>query len=138
VNRPSKYQPGDEITEGTLYHRIPPEDAGKWSFRRRRPTAYAFVLPKEDEHMSMHLAEVVRPEDIFAQYPRYGLFEIEVVTLRELGLTARYAPEAGDDHVAVFGLKQATSSVKEKLAKRIVRAWEPGTQQLSYERPIGT
>jgi hypothetical protein len=129
-----KYRPGDEIHEGRLYHRLPPGDVGKWSTRRRKPTAYVFVLPREDEHMSTQLAEMTSPEKIFEKYPNYGLLELDVRELREFGLTVRYMPEKGTDHAAVYGLKGLTSSVKERLAKRVVRAWEPGTQQLVYER----
>lgn len=78
------------------------------------------------------------PAVILSAFPRYGLFEIQADTFWEEGCRVTYEPGEGDDskdHVAVWGLKVVPNSKRDRLRKRITRAWEPGSQQLVYPPP---
>lgn len=132
MSTPARYVPGQEVLSGSLYRRIPPNDPARWS--EGRPTRYNFLPAKVHQHLSMHLAEFVTPEQIFRQFPGFGLFEIEVGALLAEGLTVKYMPEAAPDHAGVFGLKNAKNAILDGLRKQIVRAWEPGSQRLVYTR----
>lgn len=83
----------------------------------------------------MHLADMITPEEIFAAFPRYGLLEIPAQVFWDEGYRVTYYPVEGPDHVAVWGLKNVPNSKRDRLRKRVTRAWEPETQQLVFEPP---
>lgn len=104
----------------------------RWVVEERRPTKFNFVPAAAHDHLSMQLAD--DPAEILEKFPGYGLIEIEAEVLWGEGLRVTYKPDEGPNHVAVWGLKQAPNSLKERLRKRVSRAWEPRTQHLVYER----
>ena len=122
---PGEYQPGEEITEGTLYRRIPPGKTNYYSEKKQRATSFNFIPDRGEEVLSMHLADRTTPEQIRAAYPRAGLFEIAVDVLRAAGLRVTYEPAHGADHVWVHGVKALTDGQRSKLAGQQLRSWRP-------------
>ncbi len=110
------YAQGDPITEGSLYRRIPPLD-GYYAHDRQRPSSLAFLPDTDDEYVSMALASLVRPEQVLSGFAGFGLCEIAVSVLIDLGLRVTYQPEYGEGHVAVWGLDSNKPGIK--LARKI-------------------
>jgi len=113
---PAGYAQGDPITEGSLYRRIPPLD-GYYVYDLQRPSSLAFLPDTDDEYVSMELASMVRPEQALASFAGFGLCEIAVSVLVDLGLRVTYEPAYGDGHVAVWGLDSNKPGIK--IAKKI-------------------
>jgi hypothetical protein len=105
------YEPGQQITGGLLYRRLPP-DANHYDEEKQRPTRAAFRMSKGADHLSMSLS----PE-ILAGYDAYGLYAIEVERLVAERLTVVYdpSPAEGPHHVAVRGV--LTDGVRHRLAQ---------------------
>jgi hypothetical protein len=129
----AELKPGQEVTEGLLYRRIP-NDAAHWVREEQRPTKFNFVPAKAHVHLSMQIGGRTTPEKILADYPGFGLLEIEVIAFASRGLRVTYQPAEGHDHVAVWGLKNAPKPLLRELETQILRAWAPVSQALVYVR----
>lgn len=97
-----------------VWRRIPP-----WHFpkkpKRERPDSSAF----DDDNgapMSVILAREGRtPASVLAGHMDFGIVELDVVVLEELGLTVRPDPVTGEpDHAVVEGRK--TDSIRRRMA----------------------
>ena len=135
VIAPREYTPDEELLTGALYRRIP-NDHAHWKREENLPTKYNLTPDGQDDFLSMHLAERIRPEQIFAKHADFGLLEIKVEVLRAKGLTVIYKPEEGVDHVAVFGLKGQKNPLRRELLTMLSALWEPGTMQLLWRREV--
>lgn len=126
-----------ELTTGTVYRRVP-NDNGHWIHAKREPTKYNFTPAPSDEYLSTQRSDMVTPEAIFKEFQGFGLLEIDVATLRGLGLRVTWEPEEdGEDHVAVWGLKGSVNALRRRLCERenLVRIWEPGTSHVIWPVP---
>jgi hypothetical protein len=122
---PREYRRGEEVTDGTLYRRVPPRKTNYYSDKKKRATSFNFIPDRGEEVLSMHLSDRTTPEHILAAYPGAGLFEIAVDALREAGLRVTYEPDHGPDHVWVHGVKALTDGQRSKLAGKQLRSWRP-------------
>ncbi len=78
-------RPGEEITSGTLFRRIP-NDVHHWvPAPEDRPASYNFIPDNKDEFLSVHWSDRTAPAEIFARYPGCGLLKIPVADVRSLG-----------------------------------------------------
>lgn len=107
------FTPGQTITAGVLYRRIP-NYSSMYVYAENRPASSAFRVKPEDEYLSMALKGQTTADDMLQGYAGFGLCEVDVEDLVELKLTVTYEPAQGDTaHVAVRGV---TKSIRGKIA----------------------
>jgi hypothetical protein len=117
------YQPGQTITAGVLYRRIP-NYSSLYLYSDRRPTNAAFRVKREDEYLSMSLKDLTTVGEMLRGHDGFGLCEIDASDLVRLGLDVTYEPEPEDRaHVAVRGV---TKSLRGKMALIARVVVEPG------------
>jgi hypothetical protein len=114
-----RYEAGKPITDGVLYRRIP-NKADYYAEAEDRPSGLVFLPDKDEDYVSMSLQSKITPEKLLAGHPGYGLCEIDVRDLLEVGLRVTYQPEHGDDHVAVWGFSSSKpgARLRRKVAFR--------------------
>ena len=109
-----------------LYRRIPPiaRYVDTDEMGRTRPSGLNFMPDTGEPYLSVELRDDDDPQGHLKSLllhpdskPGSGAFEIDVETLRELGLTVRYEPEYGERHFGVYGWE----SFPKKEAVRVRR-----------------
>ncbi len=119
------YPQGHQITEGTLYRRIPPWKDYWVTNPTKRPSGLDFIPDTGEVYVSTELkdpgeAEETQINRILAApeaVPGSGIFEIDVEVLSSLKLTVRYEPEWGDRHFGIYGWEQFGSREIEKVRR---------------------
>jgi hypothetical protein len=84
--------PGDEIHEGTLLRRVPPDNACFPHGVASKPSNSAYRPKSEDEGISAFLEEMITREQVLAGHPGFALISISVIDVVALGFTVRYNP----------------------------------------------
>jgi len=75
------YEPGQRITTGVIYRRIPNKQ-NYYDPVERRPTRLAFEPGKGHDHLSMALADWPTIEEILEDHDGYGLCELDAALTR--------------------------------------------------------
>lgn len=116
----ARYAPGERITAGSLYRRIPnKKDYFVFDANPPRPGGLTFLPDGGEPYTSTSLTEMTTPEKVLEGHPGYGLCEALIEQL-PAGVTATYEPQDGEeDHVAVWGLgRDATAGGKNEGERR--------------------
>jgi hypothetical protein len=124
-------QPGEEITTGVLYRRIPPiKDYWVDYEDPKRPSSLNFSPDTGETYVSMDLKDPLDPDEKAQEArtlnhpnarPGSGLFEIDVEVLREFRLRVTYEPEYGDRHFGVSGWDQMSDKDAVRARKKLAR-----------------
>jgi hypothetical protein len=78
---------------------------------------YVSAELRDDADPGGHLERLLAHPDAKAGS---GAFEIDVETLRGLGLTVRYEPEYGDRHFGIYGLTELPSKTAIGIARKAI------------------
>jgi hypothetical protein len=105
-------EPGAGIIGGVVYRRIPP-----WPnyTKGNRSTSLAYLPDSEEMSISASLSR----ETVLKGFPDYGVTEVSVALLRELGFIVRFDPTDDDpNHVDISG------DFRESKRRRLSRSSE--------------
>lgn len=117
---------GQQITDPDLsvYRRIP-NKPNYYAHAKNRPSGLNFLPDSEEEDVSMWLTHMTAPEKMLDGLPGFGLCEIRLAVLINLGLRITYEPNEGEGHVSVWGLKDSPDSLRRVIAKQAATVRKP-------------
>lgn len=93
---------GDEILEGRLLRRVPPDAACFPNGVGTQPSNSAYRVKPEDDGISAFLEELASPAEALAGHPGFALIAMTVEFVRSLGFRIVYDPPP-PGHVLIRG-----------------------------------
>jgi hypothetical protein len=118
--------PGEEILQGLLLRRVPPDNACFPNGIGTQPSNSAYRTKQEDEGISAFLAEMTRQQEALAGHPGFALIAITAENVTALGFRVVYDPPP-PGHVLIKG--DFTKAKRRLLCARSVVV-EPGNPEV--------